>query len=635
MGRPCQLHRKLHVVRSFLTWCSSGESDITTITIDVFNANVRSKQSGVLGLYRQIWFFARGARTNYIFAMMLLASSVILKLLIPWLAAQAINTVQVSGSQEFAVAAWYVAAIFLVYVAAWAMHGPGRILERNVGLKVRQQVSDALYAKLTSLPLAWHESRHSGDVQQRAQKASKALFDFAETQFMYVQNVVNIVGPLIALWLVSGATGGVALIGYILIALAILRFDRILMQLAHRENATERRYNAGLLDFLGNISTVLSLRLQAASRALLNRRLADVFEPVRKSILVNEGKWCAVDLLSAALTWILVAVYAVMSRHDSQNAGVPVLLGGLFMIYQYAQQAGSVIGSMASNFQSFARIRTDYASADPIWEAELPVQPHATVNRGWREINARALEFTYRRGDGAHGGLREVSLTLRRGERIALIGPSGSGKSTLLRLLAGLYEPEHGYYQVDGENGFGVRSLGSVATLVPQEAEVFEASVRENLTFGATHSNDAIERAAYLSAFDSVLAALPQGLETPISERGFNLSGGQRQRLALARGFLAADVEGAHDNSLLLLDEPTSALDQVSEARIFRRLRERLPEACVIASVHRMSVLAQFDKVVLMQDGRILDCGTANELRLRQPLMRQMMEGAEALKGAA
>jgi ABC-type bacteriocin/lantibiotic exporter with double-glycine peptidase domain len=170
---------------------------------------------------------------------------------------------------------------------------------------------------------------------------------------------------------------------------------------------------------------------------------------------------------------------------------------------------------------------------------------------------------------------------------------------------------------------------------VPQEAEVFEASVRENLTFGATHSNDAIERAAYLSAFDSVLAALPQGLETPISERGFNLSGGQRQRLALARGFLAADVEGAHDNSLLLLDEPTSALDQVSEARIFRRLRERLPEACVIASVHRMSVLAQFDKVVLMQDGRILDCGTANELRLRQPLMRQMMEGAEALKGAA
>ncbi len=569
--------------------------------------------------------------------MVLLGASVAVKLLIPWLAAQAINTVQVSGSTELGRAGLYVAALFLVYIAAWLMHGPGRIMERTVGLHVRAGISDALYAKLVSLPLGWHEAQHSGDVQQRCQQASRALFDFTENQFLYVQNAVNILGPLFALWLLSGAIGGVALVGYVVIAAVIMRFDRVLMRLAASENVLSRRYAAGLLDFLGNISTVLSLRLQRASRALIASRLQAVFRPVERAIILNEAKWCAVDILSAALTWTLVGVYAWLTRAESATAGVPVLLGGLFMIYQYAQQAGSVIGSMASNFQNFARMRTDYASADPIWAAEVPAPPHVAIAPAWREVAAHGLDYRHVRVDDdaqrERPGVHHATLTLRRGERIALIGPSGSGKSTLLRLLAGLYRPQHGYYQIDGDTGFGLRDLSSIATLVPQETEVFEATVRDNLTFCVPHGDPAVLRAAYVSAFDSVVDALPLGLDTPISERGFNLSGGQRQRLALARGFLAADPIVAHGSSLLLLDEPTSALDQETEATIFRRLRERLPDVCVVASIHRMSVLAHFDKVILMQEGRIVDCGTTNELIERQPLMRQLI-GTSALAAA-
>src|SRR5690606_33908476 len=117
----------------------------------------------------------------------------------------------------------------------------------------------------------------------------------------------------------------------------------------------------------------------------------------------------------------------------------------------------------------------------------------------------------------------------------------------------------------------------------PQEAEVFEASVRDNLTFGAEHDDERIQRAVHMSCFDGIVERMPEGLATTLSERGFNLSGGQRQRLALARGLLAA-----HASSIVLLDEPTSALDQITEARVFQRLRE-LPDTTVIASVHRMS----------------------------------------------
>jgi ABC-type multidrug transport system fused ATPase/permease subunit len=631
--------KSLHAVRR------SFDIDTTLTHADV-HASAGKDMAPVIrpGLYRNLWRFARGARLQYIGAMSLLALSVLLTLFVPWLAAKAINVVQSSGWDHLGTAGEYIAALFLLQILSWAMHGPARVLERNVGIRVRRQVADALYARLTALPLAWHEARHSGDVQQRVQWASRALFDFTQSQFLYVQCAVKIVGPIAALSLVSGWVGALALAGYLVIGWAIVRFDRALIGHARRENEAERRYTSRLLDFLSNISTVLALGQQAASRALLAARMDQVFAPLKRSIVVNEAKWCAVDLLSAGLVWVLVGAYAWLAHGRTEGAVAhstgtsAVMLGGLFMVYQYAQQAAGVIGSMASNFQNFARIRTDFASAEPIWNAKIPPAAPALDAPDWREIQAHGLGYTYARAghNEAESGLRGISLTLRRGEHVALIGPSGSGKSTLLRLLAGLYAPTHGYYQMDGEVRFGTRSLAPLATLIPQDAEVIEASVRDNLGFGVPQSEERIRGAAYLAAFDEVLDDLPEGLDTAIAERGANLSGGQRQRLALARGLLAARAQDARQGALLLMDEPTSALDQVTEAHVFQRLRDGLPGTTVIASVHRMSVLAEFDRVILMQDGRIVDSGRVQALLERQPLMRQLMQGADtALRGAA
>ncbi|HEY1326845.1 MAG TPA: ABC transporter ATP-binding protein [Casimicrobiaceae bacterium] len=581
--------------------------------VDVAPGSAPGAPASLRWLYRNVWHHAKGVRIRYLVALAMLVGSQVLKLAVPWLAAQAIDTVQVAGTEQLARAAALAGGIFLVYLSSWALHGPGRVIERNVGLHVRRSVADALYARLASLPLAWHDKHHSGEVQQRAQQASQALASFTENQFIYLQNLVNVLGPLIALWLVSTLTGTIAMAGFLAIAYVIMRYDRALMRLAQRTNHLERGYQVRVLDFLGNISTVLSLRLQDVSRRIVAARLADVFEPARRAIRVNEQKWCAVDLLTIGLAWALVAVYA-WQAHLATQKGAPLLLGGVFMVYQYAQQAGGVIGSMAANLQNFSRYKVDFASADPIFHADDRVPSSTPVKPDWRTISARGLTFTYTRSDGARGGVREVAITLHRGDRIALIGPSGGGKSTLLRLLAGLYEPEHGYYQVDGRTGFGLRHLGSVATLIPQEAEVFEASLRDNVTFGAEHPPGALERAAYLGAFDAVAAALPGSWATPISERGLNLSGGQRQRLALARGLLAASA-----SSILLLDEPTSALDQATEARVFERLRDALPDTCILASIHRLSALAHFDHVVLMADGHVVDAGPVAEVLERQP----------------
>jgi ATP-binding cassette, subfamily B, bacterial len=570
-------------------------------------------------LYASVWRYAVGGRARYLLALLLLVGSQSIKLVVPWLAAQAIDTVQTSGTEHIVKAALITASIFLVYVLAWSMHGPGRIIERNVGLRVRQAVADALYAKLAGLPLAWHEAHHSADMQQRAQQASAALSDFTQSQFLYLQNLVNVIGPLVALSLMSVWTGVLAVLGYITVAMVIIRFDRDLVRIVHRQNVLERRYAVRLLDFLGNISTVLSLRLQNVSRRLVGERLADVFVPTRRLIALTEAKWCAVDLLTVALSWLLVGVYVWRVRSEAA-AGAPLLLGGIFMVYQYAQQAGGVIGAMAANLQNFSRFKADYASAEPIWNAAERSFEGAPVKQDWEVVRAHHLEFTHVRADGSRAGIFDIDVTLRHGDRVALIGPSGGGKSTLLRVLAGLYDPQRAQYEVDGEAAERVRHLGSLSTLIPQETEIFEATLRENLTFGVPHTDEEIERVARLSALDAVAASLPQKWNMPLSERGINLSGGQRQRLSLARGLLA----GAH-SSLLLLDEPTSALDQATEATVFERLREGLPHTCLIASIHRLSALVYFNRVIVMAEGRIVDSGTVAEILERQPAFREVV----------
>lgn len=557
-------------------------------------------------LYRALWCHARGVRAQMLGAAALLSGAQLLRLTMPWLAAQAINALQ-QGSME--TAGRWILYLVGIYLLSWLFHGPGRVLERNVGVRVRERLADQLYARIAAAPLAWRDGRHSGELQHRVVQSSRALSDFAQNQFGYLQSAFSFVGPIVALALLSRTSGLIAVTGYVIIALIILRFDRTLMQLARAENDAERRYAAALLDFVGNAATVVGLRLQNASRKLLDRRMEAVMVPLRRAVMVGEGKWFTVDLLGMGLTWILVVVYVLQARQPGQA----VLLGTVFMIYQYAQQAASVVGAMASNFQSFARMHTDYGSAEPIWQAPGDPDtavPAVTPDAPWQTLELRGA--TWRYADHARGGLNGVDLLLQRGARIALIGPSGGGKSTLLRTLAGLYCPEHGELRHDGEE-IDWATLRTLATLIPQEAEVFEASVEENLTFGEPADAAALQSAVHTGVFDEVLQRLPDGLASALNERGGNLSGGQRQRLALARGALAAQ-----GSSLLLLDEPTSALDPQAEGRVFDRMFVAFPSACIVASVHRPSLLARFDTIVVVEAGRVVDAGPRDEVLARR-----------------
>lgn len=593
---------------------------------------------GLLRLYRELWRLARGQRAVMAAAFALLFGSQMIRLVVPYFSGQAINALQLQGLPGLGTAGLWLLGVFAATVAAWLLHGPGRILERNVALRVRERSATELMQRLLDLPLSWHEARHSAATTHRLNQSTHAIYDFAQTQFIYLQQAVQLVGPVAALWLIEPRVGAAALFGLAVISLSLTRFDRAMIRLAVVENESERRYAAATVDTLGNIVSVHALRQCRGVLALLERRLQAVFVSVRRGIVINEGKWCAVDVLSMALSCSLLVLFAWLSlRGIAQSAPVPAQagptptlpLGNVYMVWEYALRAGSVISGIAAHYQTFARQQADYASGDEIRRAAPAAfaSPATTRAPAWRRLEIRALTFVHEAGRGS--GLVDVGFTLERGRRYALIGGSGSGKTTLLRVLAGLYLPQQLQLAVDGAAAVddpvaALRWLRATTTLIPQDAEVFEGSLAENLALcdrldGAPAEDRYAEALATACATD-FLAADAAGLAATIAERGANWSGGQRQRVSLARGVLAAQGSG-----LVLLDEPTASLDPATEQRVYAQLFAAFPEACLISSVHRLNLLDRFDAVLLMADGRLVDHGSVAELSARSEAFRALL----------
>ncbi|MBV8761272.1 MAG: ABC transporter ATP-binding protein [Deltaproteobacteria bacterium] len=574
-----------------------------------------ARGGGIGRLYSVLWTHARGMRGRLVLAIAMLVTAQVIRLAIPFFFGCAVNALQEQGKTGVVHAGWYLLAMLGAATAAWLLHGPARVIERRVALHARENLADALFARLLSLPLRWHEQHHSGDTLHRLQNTTAALFGFAQNQFIYLQNIVNIIGPIVALVAVSAITGVTALVGYTAVAIVLLRFDRVMMRLVREENAAERRYTATVVDAVGNIGTILTLGLAAPVRSLVRARNLDISVPLQKDFVLNEGKWAAVDLLNNAMRVGLVALYAWLAWRSTGA----ILVGTAVMVHQYAQQIGNVVGSMAANWTDLVKRQTDIACADPILEATpKPFPEPDPAHAAWKTI--RISGAVLRHPNGARG-LDGIDLELTRGKRIAVVGGSGAGKSTLLRVLAGLYSADRIGIAIDGEPT-ALQDLATLAVLVPQEPEIFDAEVRANLTLGVPRDEADVTRVCDLACLGPVLDALPGGLAAQISERGANLSGGQRQRIALARGLLAAERA-----SLVLLDEPTSSIDPVTEARIYEGVLASLGDACVVSAIHRLHLLPRFDTVVLLHAGRVVDAGTLDELLSRQPLFQDMWRG--------
>ncbi|WP_245317423.1 ATP-binding cassette domain-containing protein, partial [Bradyrhizobium manausense] len=260
-------------------------------------------------------------------------------------------------------------------------------------------------------------------------------------------------------------------------------------------------------------------------------------------------------------------------------------------------------------------------------EIAAPASPRALPVPGRGEVGFDRVSFAYPARPDVNV-LDAVSFTVRPGEKVAIVGPSGAGKSTIFHLLLRFYDPKGGSISLDGVpvKSADPRDFRSRIALVPQESNVFAASARENIRFGRPDADDAeVERAADLAHASEFIRRLPEGFDTPLGERGVTLSGGQRQRIAIARAIL-------RDAPLLLLDEATSALDAESETLVQTALEELMAHRTTLVIAHRLATVLSCDRILVMDQGKIVEQGTHAELvaanGLYARLARLQFEGA-------
>ena len=521
---------------------------------------------------------------------------------------------------------FYLLIYFVTQVGFWVFHGPGRLLERYVAFNMKATFKGKLFSTLTRLPLKWHREHHSGDSIDKVNRASNSLFEFFDTSFEIAYMFFRLIGSMAVLvWFMPGA-GLISTVVTTIAIVVIFAFDKVLVKNYSTLNRFENSTASAVHDYVTNIISVITLRLEQRVHGEVSRRMLLPLSLFKSNNAVNEIKWCITTVLIATMIVTVLGWYTA----TTVGVGKVIEVGTFFTLFEYLRRIGDSFYQFAWIYGTVVRQAADVRSAEPIANgldaAEGGEEEQFHLPKEWNVLEVKNLNFTYEDDKHRKHHLKDINLTLKKGMAVAFVGESGSGKSTLLSLLRGTQNAHCANVFADGvELPGGLKHIADATTLMPQDPEIFSDTIGFNLTFGLEVDENEIREAIKLARFEPVLKRLPNGLETSIAEKGVNLSGGEKQRLALARGIFFAK-----DSEIVLLDEPTSSVDPQNERVIYANILERFSDRCVVSSLHKLHLLDMFDVVYVFHNGEIVECGEVSEVLAQNGRLSELFNSYES-----
>lgn len=489
---------------------------------------------------------------------------------------------------------YWMGMLFLCFLLFEVFHRLARFIEYSVGGRVRENCVDRLYRHVYSLPLGWHQAHHSGNTINRVRLASESLFTFITYQFTFIGTVILSLGPFISLFFVSRDTA--VIIGFLIVCTILVnhKFDKVLVQIIRTKNERIHTFTAILFDFISNIETLITLGIGRQTEHVLKEKSQHVSFGHREENNYNQLK-CQVMSILGFILQIGLTGYFIFTRWEIPGI---ITIGTVIQVHQYCTLIKNSTMQFSGSYFDLVKWATDFSSVEKILHTPVVRNEfNQVIDNNWKTLEIKDMCFHYHVSVPDQKRkhkyvLKDFTLSLTNQSKIAITGASGSGKSTFFKLLRGLYIPDTVTLIIDSKENKDLRALSPRVTLIPQLPDIFENTIRYNITLGISICKNELETILHTAGLEPVLARLKYGLDSDIREKGVNLSGGERQRIALARGLLAAK-----DSSIILLDEVTSNIDMALEKKIFKRIFTVYKDRCIIASVHRLYLLKLFDSV--------------------------------------
>jgi ATP-binding cassette subfamily B protein len=489
-----------------------------------------------------------------------------------------------------------------------------------LGERVVADLRADVFRHLTQLGPAFFDRTHSGEVMSRLTSDTVQIKSAASTALSQtVRDVIMIIGAL-AMMFVTSATLSFVVIGVIpLILVPIIGFGRLVRQRSRRAQDSLAEASALAAENLGAIRTLQAFTSEDAISRRFGKAVETAFEDARSRLIARA-------LMTAMAIFLVVgSIVGVLWLGASMVIEGTISAGRLGQFVLYAVFAA---GALAQLSEVWGEVQQAAGSAERLVELldaeptiKSPQHPVAMPEPGNGRVTFDNVSFAYlSRPDSP--ALQDISFDIASGELVALVGPSGAGKTSIFNLIARFYDPTQGHIEVDGIDIRDVdpRVLRERLALVPQEISLFADTIAANIRYGfESATDDEVRDAAIAANADQFIDALPNGYATVLGERGVTLSGGQRQRIAIARAIL-------RNPPILLLDEATSALDAESEQAVQRALEHVMKGRTTFVITHRLATIRKADRILVFDDGRLVEQGTHASLTAGGGLYTRLAE---------
>lgn len=566
--------------------------------------------------FRYLWPYLWDFKGRVILAMLALIGAKLATLLMPWALKHVIDGVDPNVHPEL-----YLPLVFLIFYGLLRFGSVflgeirdalfGRVTERamrKVGLRV--------FKHLHSLELAFHLDRATGGISRDIERGTNGIsFLMRFLMFNIVPTLVEIFSVAIIFALVFSYWYAVITLVAVLIYIAFTIITTEWRNRYVREaNQADSSTNTRAIDSLLNYETVKYFNNEKYEADTYDQFL-EKWETAklknRMSLLtLNSGQ--AFIIAGAMTVMMIMAANSVIAKE--------MTIGDLAMINAYMIQLFIPLNFLGFVYREIRRSLTDIENMLALLKrnAKIVDAPHAkklAVTSG--NIVWKNVEFAYNEDRPI---LQKLNIDISAGTKVAIVGSSGAGKSTIARLLYRFYDIGSGTIEIDGQNIQQVtqESLRKAIAIVPQDTVLFNSSIRENIAYGNPQANDDdIDRAIKMAHLESFIASLPEGDKTLVGERGLKVSGGEKQRIAIARVLLK-------NSPILIFDEATSALDSHSEAAIVEAMREVAEGRTTLVIAHRLSTIVDADKIIVLDNGVVIEEGTHYELLALQGRYAQM-----------